>query len=177
MEEERSGPGQPGPFLLPKIRFSVRPNLAIMRSKSCPSRQYSIPVPSQSPHTTTGTPKALKREPPPEGVYLSGAVKNLAASYFPARRCAVSSARKSLTAEFGMGSGVPSTPWLPKAWDGALSRGSGALQGFPPPGHPSNSLLVEPLRVSTLRAGVSQKSKFFAHFRAGGAVRSPGKYN
>ena len=58
-----------------------------------------------------------RREP------FGGDGKNLAASYFPARRCAVSSARKSLTAEFGMGSGVPSSPWLPKACGrGAYAR-------------------------------------------------------
>ena len=69
-----------------------------------------------------------RREP------FGGDGKNLAASYVPARRCAVSSARKSLTAEFGMGSGVPSTPWLPKGVDGALSRGSGLFPGIHPAG-------------------------------------------
>ena len=58
-----------------------------------------------------------------------GVGKDLAATYFPARERAVSSARKSLTAEFGMGSGVPSSPWLPKAVDGARYRAFPALFG------------------------------------------------
>ena len=40
--------------------------------------------------------------------------KDLAVSYFPGRNWPVSSAMKSLTAEFGMGSGVTSSPGPPK---------------------------------------------------------------
>ena len=77
---------------------------------------------------------SLNANRPRKACAFRGRRKNLAASYFPARRCAVSSARKSLTAEFGMGSGVPSTPWLPKWLDGALSRGSGLFLGVHPAG-------------------------------------------
>ncbi len=38
---------------------------------------------------------------------------DLAATYFPTHRCAVSSALEGLTAEFGMGSGVPPPEWPP----------------------------------------------------------------
>ena len=50
--------------------------------------------------------------------------KDLAVSYFPVRSCTVSSAMKSLTAEFGMGSGVPSSPGLPKFYKFIIDRKS-----------------------------------------------------
>ena len=43
--------------------------------------------------------------------------KGLASSYFPTIKTAVSSAKKSLTSEFGMGSGIPSSLWtLNQIW-------------------------------------------------------------
>ena len=38
----------------------------------------------------------------------------LAPTYFPTYECAVSWAMKRLTAEFGMGSGVPASLWTPR---------------------------------------------------------------
>ena len=40
--------------------------------------------------------------------------KTLASAYFPTQEYAVSWAMKSLTAEFGMGSGIPSSLWTPR---------------------------------------------------------------
>ncbi len=40
----------------------------------------------------------------------------LASTYFPTQKYAVSWAMKSLTAEFGMGSGVASSLWTPRKW-------------------------------------------------------------
>ena len=55
-----------------------------------------------------------KRQKPPARDAARGLGKDLAATYFPTIRTAVSSARESLTAEFGMGSGVTSPPWPPR---------------------------------------------------------------
>ena len=42
--------------------------------------------------------------------------KTLASAYFPTQEYAVSWAMKSLTAEFGMGSGIPSSLWTPRKY-------------------------------------------------------------
>ena len=42
--------------------------------------------------------------------------KTLASAYFPTQKYAVSWAMKSLTAEFGMGSGIPSSLWTPRKY-------------------------------------------------------------
>ena len=42
--------------------------------------------------------------------------KTLASAYFPTQGYAVSWAMKSLTAEFGMGSGIPSSLWTPRKY-------------------------------------------------------------
>ena len=43
--------------------------------------------------------------------------KTLASAYFPTQEYAVSWAMKSLTAEFGMGSGIPSSLWTPRKYE------------------------------------------------------------
>ena len=43
--------------------------------------------------------------------------KTLASAYFPTQKYAVSWAMKSLTAEFGMGSGIPSSLWTPRKYE------------------------------------------------------------
>lgn len=52
-----------------------------------------------------------KKAPQTRGFFVWN--NDLAATYFPTVRTGVSSALESLTAEFGMGSGVSSPQWLP----------------------------------------------------------------
>ena len=51
------------------------------------------------------SPKNFKKKSPYRG-FLQGIKKNLAATYSPTLLCAVPSAMKGLTSEFGMGSGI-----------------------------------------------------------------------
>ena len=56
----------------------------------------------------------IKKKPPrvPQGLKIM-----LASAYFPTQEYAVSWAMKSLTAEFGMGSGIPSSLWTPRKYE------------------------------------------------------------
>ena len=72
--------------------------------------QFSAPY---GPSGNPGSPVPQRQKPPARDA-ARGLCKDLAATYFPTIRTAVSSARESLTAEFGMGSGVTSPPWPPR---------------------------------------------------------------
>ena len=73
-----------------------------------------------------GKERCLNARKPPFGG-ASFCKEPLAPTYFPTYECAVSWAMKRLTAEFGMGSGVPSFPWPPRNLYEYIEREEGNL--------------------------------------------------
>ena len=55
-----------------------------------------------------------KKRKGPERILRAFLKEVLASAYCPTNSSAVSSAMKRLTSEFGMGSGVPASPWTPR---------------------------------------------------------------
>ena len=78
--------------------------------------------------------------------------KTLASAYFPTQKYAVSWAMKSLTAEFGMGSGIPSSLWTP-ANIGTARRQITSLLGITYLRRPPlASLFFAPSQINSLSA-------------------------
>ena len=101
--------GQKLPGQTQLVRMSIRRTARLAAVQSIPPAQFSASAEVGSALWGKG---GFKHKKPRKN---RGLCKfTLASTYFPTQKYAVSWAMRRLTSEFGMGSGVPASPWTPR---------------------------------------------------------------